>query len=128
MVDDLAVHILVDLRGRKKRTRSAQQLKSEPPIQTLDKPTRPKPFESKEQRSQGSDPVASFDELDGDEFSGLAVAHQPRHPEVARPDVPNSLVLVHDPDPVVRRARQRGGMREHVRGAGGGEEGKRQGG
>ena len=71
-------------------------------IRTLSKPNRPKPFESKEQRSQGSDPVAALDELDGDAPSGLAVAHQPRHPEVARPDVPNSLVLVHDAHPVRR--------------------------
>jgi hypothetical protein len=31
---------------------------------------------------------ATLDALDGDELSSLAVAHQPRHPEVPRPDVP----------------------------------------
>ena len=102
-------------------------------IRTLGKRTQPKPLESKEQRRQGTDPVAALDELDGDEPSGLAVAHQPRHPEVARPDVPNRLVLVHDahPAPTPRRppvpvsALACGST---VAGGGGGEdEGKRQG-
>jgi len=56
------------------------------------------------------DPVAALDELDGDEPSGLPVAHQPRHPEVARPDVANLLVLVHAvpvPDACGRRRRAR---------------------
>jgi hypothetical protein len=57
-------------------------------------------------RSRQTNPVAAVDALDGDELAGLAVAHEARHPEVARPDVPHRLVLVHP-----CRSSSRGGPR-----------------
>lgn len=88
-----------------------------------------KPRSRDEQRSQGPDPVPALDELDGYEPSGLPVAHQPRHPKVARPDVAHRLVLVHAVPGVCgrrRRARMQGvrGRREEV-GRKGGKEGGR---
>ncbi|RZR94851.1 hypothetical protein BHM03_00023615 [Ensete ventricosum] len=44
-------------------------------------------------------PVASLDILHGDELLGLLMAHQLRHPEVPRADVPHHLVLLHPPFP-----------------------------
>lgn len=51
--------------------------------------------------------MSALDELDGDEPVVLAVAHQPGHPEVSRPDVPHLLVLVHPGEGRSRRRRHR---------------------
>ena len=65
--------------------------------------------------------MAALDELDGDELVVLEVAHQPRHAEVPRPDVPHRLVLF--VDRVARalgkgRGRRRRGHRRRRRGEG----------
>jgi hypothetical protein len=84
VVDDLAENILVDLQQDAKQQQrwefhqQARQARGNKQASTL------KIY-----------PVPSLDELHGHELPRLLVPHQLRHTEVARPDLPNGLVLVH---------------------------------
>jgi hypothetical protein len=88
VVDDLAENILVDLQ------QDAKQQQRMVGISSASKAGRQARGNKQASRLKIY-PVPSLDELHGHELPRLLVPHQLRHTEVARPDLPNGLVLVH---------------------------------